>query len=239
MDDFPHLLNRYRYFIFRRADGSTFVVDNDAVRLGNFRKRLFAFAGAVRDAGLPCVMVTLTYSPTVEWDKRHISELFNRLRHRALWSRVWGYAWVVEIQARGVPHYHILLVYQNGTTIPHFDTSGLWPHGMTRNDFAVRSPFYLCSYVGKRYQKNFSLYPKGCRLFAIVCRDADTRLSLRYASLSSFERSLVDAFGWDELKFISEWRSFVELVGGAVEYLGGSTSAEIAKQKAAELSSVG
>jgi len=98
----------------------------------------------------------------------------------------------------------------------------------------VRSPFYLCTYVGKEYQKDFARYPKGCRLFAISCRDRKVRDRLRYLALGKFERSLVDEFGWSELKFVAEWRAVSELLEGSCEYVGGSTAREFAEKLAEE-----
>jgi len=73
-----------------------------------------------------------------------------------------AYAWVLEMQKRGAPHYHLLLYVKRGTRIPRPDDK-LWSHGSSRIETA-RSAYYIVTYTGKEYQK--SNLPAGARMFA-------------------------------------------------------------------------
>ena len=98
-------------------------------------------------------MSTLTYRPGVEWESRHISRYVQRcvewLERR---GHSYAYAWVLEMQKRGAPHYHVLFWLPVGVMLPKPDCiSGrqrtpLWPHGMTKIERA-RSPGYIVKYT--------------------------------------------------------------------------------------------
>jgi hypothetical protein len=71
-------------------------------------------------AGLPAVMVTLTYpgdwlavAPDGATVKRHL-KAFAR-RYRRAWGAALVCAWKLEFQRRGAPHLHLLLVAPEGT----------------------------------------------------------------------------------------------------------------------------
>lgn len=117
-----------------------------------------------KNLGPRTVMVTLTYREVDSWRPNHIREFMKALR-ALLGSNLWGYAWVIEVQQRGAPHYHVMLHTAPGVAIPQPDSSGLWPHGSSRIETARKGPWYLVKYTGKAYQKE--QLPKGARMFAV------------------------------------------------------------------------
>lgn len=71
----------------------------------------------------------------------------------------------MEMQQRGVPHYHVMVYVSPGTDVPAPDDSGLWRHGSTRRETAKLGAKYILKYVGKEYQKEG--LPHGARMFAV------------------------------------------------------------------------
>jgi hypothetical protein len=92
-----------------------------------------------------------------------------------------------------------------GSDLPYPDKAGLWPFGFTRIEVAM-TPFYLITYLGKEYQKDFSRFPKGIRVFAVFIRDELLKKALRYHSLKLFQKEIVDEFGWSELNALTKLR---------------------------------
>jgi hypothetical protein len=194
--------NRYTVLI-NRASNQVMVLDNFKVRYNRMRKRIAEWVkllSAVPD--FKYVMVTLTYAPEYDWEPNHIRQFMLSLR-KVLGKKLLAYAWVAELQKRGVIHYHVMLVVPNdlvlGDDLPYPDEAGLWPYGFTRLEIA-RTPFYLITYLGKEYQKDFTKFPKGIRVFAVHIHDAELKQSLRYQSLRAYQQEFVDKFGWSELK---------------------------------------
>lgn len=145
-------------------------------RLSRMQSRVYAWANAVKAFGglkggrsYRQVMITLTYAPDVQWSPNHIRDFIKGLR-RVCGDNLLAYAWVSEMQARGVPHYHVFAVVRKGTRIPKpdkpFGQRGhkLWPHGMSKIETA-KSAFYLVKYTGKEHQKEG--FYKGMRIFAV------------------------------------------------------------------------
>jgi len=113
-------------------------------------------------------MIRLSYKPGVSWQPNHVRDYLQELRKMS-GSGLVAYAWVAELQKRGVVHYHIFMVVLRGTNVPTPDKSGMWPHGSTKIETG-KSPYYLVTYLGKEYQKDFGqmsiTYP-GMRSFAV------------------------------------------------------------------------
>jgi len=174
--------------------GDSWVVDANKARLSRMRRRVRSWAGALSDVlsdgrRYRKVMITLTYRPGVDWEPGQIRAFMKRVR-RSLGRGLVGYAWVAEMQRRGVVHYHVLLVVRRGVRIPKPDSAGWWSHGMTRIETA-RSLFYILTYTGKEYQK--AGYPKGLRLFAVwVSKAAVTAAVYLSFRLSALPRWLAD-----------------------------------------------
>jgi hypothetical protein len=106
-------------------------------------------------------MVTLTYEYGDDWKPNAINGFVKRCQ-KELRDKLLAYTWVAEMQQRGVIHYHVLLLVQRGARIEKPDDAGWWNFGSTRIETA-RSAFYICTYVGKEYQKN-GVFPKGARV---------------------------------------------------------------------------
>ena len=167
---------RWRFYLLDKAKGECFSLDSKQTRLRRFQKRVHAWADAlprevrrVRRAGKRftigprLVMLTLTYQDADAWQPNQIRDFMKALR-RELGAALYGYAWVLEMQQRGAPHYHVLLYVKARTDVPKPDEAGLWAYGSTRRETA-KSAFYISKYVGKEYQKE--QLPKGARMFAV------------------------------------------------------------------------
>lgn len=165
---------RYRFTI--ASANEVFTIDSEAARLRRCQRRVRAWSEAlprqnrtIRRAGRKLqigprtVMLTLTYEDAEGWEPNHIRDFMKRLRAE-LGDRLYGYAWVLEMQERGAPHYHVLLYVKAKTDVPKPDEAGLWTHGSSRRETA-RNPWYIVKYTGKEYQKKD--LPKGARMFAV------------------------------------------------------------------------
>jgi len=216
-------MSRYRYAVFSR-DGKSFVVDLWRLRLDKLRKKLQAWslacAGLWSTKGVKKCMVTLTYDtkgllvPASEWSPKHVSVFIDRLKKRKGLT-VLAYSWVVELQERGVPHYHIVIIYQG--VVPYPDKSGLWRYGLSNVKFRLRSPYYLIRYTGKEKQKNFSLLPSGSRAYAVSISDKYTYNIMKSLLLPEVirERYLVEGVdALQDLVLPSSMRS--QFVGNAL-----------------------
>ena len=207
---------RWRYILCSDEAG-TFSMDSKAVRVARCSRRVHAWADAlpkdsrvVRRAGrrlnigARTVMLTLTYRDVDGWLPNQIREFMLGLR-KVLGGALYGYAWVLEMQERGAPHYHVLLYVRNKTDVPQPDSSGLWPHGVTRRETTI-SPFYICKYVGKEYQKEG--LPHGARMFAVQI----FKYSLSSDDMLPFRKSAAPAW---LAEFIDE---AAELLGSSLKW---------------------
>jgi hypothetical protein len=128
------------------------------------------------------VMVTLTYAPEVEWEARHITQFIKCV---TMWGKRAGYklpyAWVMELQKKGKPHYHCIIWIPRRLRLPKADTIGWWTHGTT-NTVRANNPYgYLSKYVSKAMVKSeieqsvkvtgkkeiVPTFPKGARIHGI------------------------------------------------------------------------
>lgn len=144
-------------------------IDRYESRYRRLRKNVVTSARLLRDemqkGGFRhfLAMLTLTYRPDVEWDKRHIPELQKRIRG---WLRYRGYryafVWVCELQQRGAPHYHLLIWVPWGLRLPKPDAFGWWPHGDTRIEKVEKPIGYLIKYLSKG-QDSIHRFAKGQR----------------------------------------------------------------------------
>jgi len=131
------------------------------------------------------LMLTLTYKSATAWKPNHIRSFMLTLRKRYK-GKILAYAWALEMQQRGAPHYHVLLLLKPGTWLALPDASGMWAHGSTDTTQA-RTPFYIVRYIGKEKQKEG--LPRGARMFAVwlsddVCwRNTRQRLAFRLSSV--------------------------------------------------------
>lgn len=143
-------------------------------------------------------MQTLTYAGTNrDWRPEHISRYLDAMRkwhYAATGSKKLRYAWVAELQQRGVIHYHVIVWLDGGLTPPkgdmawkRKDRAGLvhweppmWPHGMTRRDKSTAPVAYLMKYASKVESKNVGSYPHGARIHGAGGMDASGRAIRRW-----------------------------------------------------------
>jgi hypothetical protein len=138
-------------------------------------------------------MVTLTYADADGWEPRHISAFVQRVTE---WlerrGHSYAYAWVLEMQKRGAPHYHVLFWLPCGVRLPKPDVregrqrSVLWAHGMTRIELA-RSPGYIVKYASKGDDKPL---PFRARLFGVGAAERQWRCVARWSALPGWLRQL-------------------------------------------------
>lgn len=160
--------------IRNKLTGKISDVDPKVQRVSRLRRRVFSWVrsmGSVSDYRV--IMLSMTYHHGEDWRPDHIRSFMLAMRKKV---KVLAYAWVLELQARGAPHYHVLLVVPKGVFVPCPDSSGLWLHGTTRTEGA-RSFFYIAKYTSKGCTAGS--YPKGARIFAVfISAEVLSRLSL-------------------------------------------------------------
>jgi hypothetical protein len=90
----------------------------------------FAYVGT-RSQG---IMVTLTYAEADMFNAGQITEYVKRMRRWLEVRRIaYAYQWVLEMQQRGAPHYHVLWSVPEGVRLPMPDCrssrqrKALWP----------------------------------------------------------------------------------------------------------------
>lgn len=110
------------------------------------------------------VFLTLTYRETADWQPGQIRSLVNLLRE---WCRRRGVklrgVWVMELQKRGTPHYHIIIMLPKALSLPKPDKQGWWPHGSTKIETARNAVGYLAKYASKGINTAHQA-PKGARI---------------------------------------------------------------------------
>lgn len=199
---------RYSTF-FSRENGQVILLDQDKMRYDRMRKSVKAWADEITGNGGKLKMLTLTYRGLNDWKQRDITEFIRQVK-KDLGSNLLGYCWVAEVQKRGALHYHVILWIEKGIPIGYPDKMGWWKHGSTRVTTA-KSPFYILTYTGKEYQKEFSKFPKGARCHAVKLCDKGKDQKVKYSKLRDIEKLVVDSAGWEALKHwkekrISKWK---------------------------------
>jgi hypothetical protein len=174
-----------RYRITATNGEQTISIDSRQARLSRCQRRVHAWAGVLPrrprrlrraasavGVGPRMVMMTLTYRDVNGWHLYDIRDFMKAL-HQVLGSSLYGYAWVLEMQKRGVPHYHVILYVKRGTRIPKPDER-LWKHGLSKIE-TVKSPFYICKYTSGKKQKQYQKegFPSGARMFAVKVYQTD------------------------------------------------------------------
>lgn len=134
---------------YANGEWTEFEVNPLELRIGRQRKRVHGFCDLIDGKDFDLLMITLTYRTGEDFGLRDVTDFIRRLKRRV---RIHCYTWVLEMQARGVPHYHLIIAVDPKVKIPLPDKSGLWNYGMTRVEKA-RSVWYVASYTGKEYQK--------------------------------------------------------------------------------------
>lgn len=143
LDDFRRYVERKRVRIARRSLKKFGRIAVDYLRMG-----------------WEAIAVCLTYRDLDEWErgKKSLSRYLNALRMyiQRRYKTKFLYCWVREMQERGVPHYHILLIVPKGVRIPKPDKSW-WGHGhsnvkLLRFKTWRRIEWYLVDYLEKEIE---------------------------------------------------------------------------------------
>lgn len=193
---------------FRGVPASVFLaencitIDRHQARVTRLRKGLGIAAKQLHNLGTQkqqIWMQTLTYAgDNRNWRPHHITDYINALR---IWHRnrtgcpKVRYAWVAELQQRGVIHYHVI-VWTEGVTPPKPDTAWkhskkgiqppMWPHGMSNRLKSTAPVAYLMKYASKIESKNIGTFPHGARIHGAGGMDASGRAIRRWVLWPSY-----------------------------------------------------
>lgn len=140
------------------------------------------------------VMVTLTYAPAHKWDPKHVSGFIDSVRKYLRCSHnvtKLHYTWVMELQKRGAPHYHVLLRLPVGVRIPKPDNAGWWFLGHTNTEKARHAIGYLAKYASKGDALGHHEFPKGARLHGASQLEGDEGAFRRWWNLPVWVRESI------------------------------------------------
>jgi hypothetical protein len=151
------------------------VLDSHAQRMFRMRKGVMTSARLINDRlaadkavrWVP-LMVTLTYKNSDDWKPEHISDFLRRVQKYAKRrGQKLPVVWVMELQKRGAPHYHVLIWIPRRWRLPAADRQGWWSFGST-NVCRVRNAVgYVAKYASKGQAANGAEFPKGARVHGI------------------------------------------------------------------------
>lgn len=156
-------------------------IDPAQARVTRLRKSLGIAAKQLHNAGgknQRIWMLTLTYAGSNrDWRPEHISRFLDSLRkwhYSRTGSKAVRYAWVAELQQRGVIHYHVIVWLDGALTPPkpdrawrhpkHGMQAPMWGHGMTNRMASTAPVAYLMKYASKVESKNIGGFPHGARI---------------------------------------------------------------------------
>lgn len=145
-------------------------LDSHKLRLSNLKHSTLTTARLMTEGlqrggnRFKAAMITLTYADINGWQPKHITEFCKRVRmHLQRRNHAFRYAWVMELQKRGAPHYHLIVWLPKGVTLPKADKCGWWPYGFTNAVWARNAVGYLAKYASKGGESKD--FPSGARLF--------------------------------------------------------------------------
>lgn len=153
--------------------GNPVQIDTHLARVFRLKKGVMTTARLVNDRlkaesirWVP-VMVTLTYKNAADWAPNQITAFCNRVQ---MYAKRRGYkfpcVWVMELQKRGAPHYHVLFWIPARLRLPKADRQGWWVYGST-NIVRVKNPVgYVAKYASKFESKDCQ-FPHGARIHGI------------------------------------------------------------------------
>lgn len=179
----------------------TIQIDPHQARVTRLRKGLGIAAKQLHNQGQrnqQIWMQTLTYAgDNRNWRPEHISRYLDALRRwhyaRTGTAKV-RYAWVAELQQRGVIHYHVIVWLNGALTPPKPDTPWrrtdkrgtvhheppMWPHGMSNRLRSTAPVAYLMKYASKIESKNVGTFPHGARIHGAGGLDESGRCIRRW-----------------------------------------------------------
>lgn len=129
-------------------------------------------------------MLTLTYRDDARWVANQVADLLTSIRNYC--SRCGfraRYTWVLELTARGRPHYHVLVWLPKGRSLPKPDKQGWWRHGLTRIEWAKNAVGYLAKYASKGMDMDMLRVPSGARLSGHGGLNKASKIELRWWKL--------------------------------------------------------
>lgn len=189
-------MSAYNYLTGETVD----FTDGTARRLAIARQRLYYCAlsmGRMVDRGTGrAVMFTLTYKEVTGWRNWHMAKFMDWFRDR---FHVKPYAWCMELQKRGAPHYHLLTVLDLGERWDFGVIRIGWPHGFYLVTDPVRKVHYVGKYLSKQ-KAGAATFPKGARI-AGYSRNAldlltdEERCRYRVAKIPQWAGSKADIVG--------------------------------------------
>lgn len=159
--------------IKKYVPGNPVQIDTHLARVFRLKKGVMTTARLVNDRlaaesirWVP-LMVTLTYKNGDDWKPEQVAQFINTVQH---WGKRKGYTlpyvWVMELQKRGAPHYHVLLWIPARLRLPSPDKKGWWKFGSS-NVVRVHNPVgYVAKYASKFESKDCK-FPKGARIHGI------------------------------------------------------------------------
>jgi hypothetical protein len=116
----------------------------------------------------------------VRWFLNDLNSLIKRNYKR----RDWFFLWIMEIQKRGIPHFHLLLVVPRGVRIP-FPDKWVFTFGMTNiKELKKFGSRYLLKYLDKdNYQQDYDSLRRKLKEFKLRIRTYGYSLRLLYEGL--------------------------------------------------------
>lgn len=181
---------------------NTLEIDKAQCRVTRLRKGLGIAAKQLHNMGSltqKIWMLTLTYAgDNRQWRPEHISRFIDALRkwhHAKTGFRKLRYAWVAELQGRGVIHYHCIVWLDGALTPPMPDKNWkckgewmppMWPHGMSNRLLSTAPVAYLMKYASKVDSKNVGTFPRGARIHGCGGMDATGRCIRRWVLWPSY-----------------------------------------------------
>ena len=180
---------------------NTITIDPKQARVTRLRKGLGIAAKQLHNQGpknQQIWMQTLTYAgDNRQWKPEHISRYLDALRkwhYSRTGSAKVRYAWVAELQQRGVIHYHVIVWLSAALTPPKPDTPwrrtdkrgnafhepAMWPHGMSNRMRSTAPVAYLMKYASKIESKNVGTFPHGARIHGAGGLDESGRCIRRW-----------------------------------------------------------
>lgn len=188
-------------------------VDRHQARVTRLRKGLGIAAKQLHNQGpigQQIWMQTLTYAgDNRNWRPEHISRYLDALRrwhYSRTGTKTVRYAWVAELQQRGVIHYHVIVWLAAGLTPPKPDTPWrrkdrrgnvtveppMWPHGMSNRLQSTAPVAYLMKYASKIESKNIGRFPHGARIHGAGGLDPSGRCIRRWVMWPAYVQGNAD-----------------------------------------------
>ena len=197
---------------------NTIEIDPKKARVTRLRKGLGIAAKQLHNQGpigQQIWMQTLTYAgDNRAWKPEHISRFLDALRrwhYARTGKKTVRYAWVAELQQRGVIHYHCIVWLAAGLTPPKADMwwrrtdkrgnvthePPMWPHGMSNRMRSTAPVAYLMKYASKIDSKNVGTFPHGARIHGAGGLDESGRCIRRWVLWPAYVQgnaSVADSF---------------------------------------------